>query len=550
MEWMTDQPGAPVPSRPARLLAVDDSPLYLRELAEALSAEGYEVTPATGGREALEQAARQSFDCILVDLIMPRMDGIEVCRRISAVQLDRADGSQPPAIVMLTSSETPEDMTRSLEAGADDFVGKSSDMAVLKARIRALLRRRFLHEEHEQALRARAEREAELHQALRRAYDELRMTQDAVMQQERLRALGQMASGIAHDINNAISPVTLYTEALLEREPGLSDRARQHLLVIQRAIEDVAHTVGSMREFYRAREPELVLGKVNLNALVPQVVDLTRARWADTPQQRGVVIEVCTEFEEPPPYVGGVESELREALTNLIFNAVDAMPEGGRLTLRTRRHGDRTLLEVADTGTGMDEHTRRRCFEPFFTSKGERGTGLGLAMVYGVVQRHSAEIEIETEVGRGTTFRLVFPATASAPLDSSPAESAPACRLLRILVADDDQVLANSLRDTFDLDGHAVTTAAGGQEAIDLFRASVERGEAFDIVITDLGMPYVDGRKVSSMVKLVRPHTPVVMLTGWGQKLLDEGDIPEGVDRVLTKPPRLQELRTALAELT
>jgi DNA-binding response OmpR family regulator/anti-sigma regulatory factor (Ser/Thr protein kinase) len=557
-------PAQPAPAAPqsstrrARLLAVDDSPTYLGHLAEVLIAEGYQVTKAASGREALEHVAREDFDCVMVDLIMPRMDGIEVCRRISAMKRNHVDG-QSAAVVMLTASETQEDMTRCLEAGADDFVGKSSDVAVLKARIRALLRRKFFQEENQRiieelknkelaALRSRAEREAELHNALKQAYDDLRMTQDAVLQQERLRALGQMASGIAHDINNAISPVALYTETLLEREPNLSNRTRQYLQIIQRAIDDVAHTVGRMREFYRLREPELILAKVDLNVLVPQVADLTRARWSDMPQQRGVVIRVDTELEQRLPQIAGVESEIREALTNLIFNAVDAMPDGGRLTLRTRTVDGSVLFEISDTGTGMDERTRQRCFEPFFTNKGERGTGLGLAMVYGVVQRHSAKVEIETALGTGTTFRLIFQPAVNSHVEQ-PAELIAQPATLEILMADDDQVLASSLRDALEMDGHRIVTAAGGQEAIDLFRNSVEAGRAFDVVITDLGMPYIDGRRVASVVKLISPGTPVFLLTGWGQKLVAEGDIPPGVDRVLNKPPKLRELRAALAAI-
>jgi len=182
---------------------------------------------------------------------------------------------------------------------------------------------------------ALAAHQAQLYSALQQAYDDLRQTQKAVMQQERLLALGQMASGIAHDINNAISPVALYTESLLEKEPGLSPRTRSYLEMIQRSVDDVGRTVARMREFYRQREPQLMLIPVDLNLLVSQVVDLTRARWSDMAQQRGIAIEVRTELAPDLPAIMGVDNEIREALINLIFNAVDAMPDGGPLTLRT-----------------------------------------------------------------------------------------------------------------------------------------------------------------------------------------------------------------------
>jgi nitrogen-specific signal transduction histidine kinase/ActR/RegA family two-component response regulator len=401
----------------------------------------------------------------------------------------------------------------------------------------------------------------QLYEALHQAYEDLRQTQQAVMQQERLRALGQMASGIAHDINNAISPVALYTESLLESEPGLSERARQYLVTIQHAIEDVAQTVSRMKEFYRQREPQLTLTPVQMNPLIQQVIDLSRARWSNMSQQRGIFINVETELAPDLPTILGIESEIREALVNLVFNAVDAMPEGGTLTLRTKTAGGvqvsantpaqrQIYVEVCDTGIGMDEDTRRRCLEPFFTTKGERGTGLGLAMVYGIAGRHNAEIEIDSAVGKGTIVRFLFPVPATPAVAAGPAAAVfTVPTRLRILVVDDDPLLIKSLRDTLETDGHWVVTANGGREGIEAFRNAQERGEPFAVVITDLGMPYVNGREVAAAIKGIAPSTPVLLLTGWGQRLVAEGDIPPHVDRVLNKPPKMREIREALAQL-
>ena len=396
-----------------------------------------------------------------------------------------------------------------------------------------------------------AAHQTQLYEALQKAYDDLRQTQQAVMQQERLKALGQMASGIAHDINNAISPVALYTESLLEKEPNLSPRARDYLNTIQHAIEDVSHTVARMREFYRQRETQMTLAPVKLGPLIEQVINLSRARWSDMPQQRGIFIKMATDFAAELPAILGVESEIREALVNLIFNAVDAMPEGGTLTLRTRLSTTPPLvfLEVCDTGVGMDEDTRRRCLEPFFTTKGERGTGLGLAMVYGIVRRHNAEIEIESTPGKGTIMRLCFPAPVLSALEPGQASASfTVPTRLRLLVVDDDPLLIKSLRDTLETDGHVVVTATGGQDGIAIFKKAHAGSEPFAAVITDLGMPYVDGRQVAAAIKGVSPSTPVILLTGWGQRLLAEADIPPHVDRVLDKPPKLRALREALAQ--
>ena len=402
---------------------------------------------------------------------------------------------------------------------------------------------------------ALAAHQAQLYSALRRAYDDLRQTQQTVVQQERLGALGRMASGIAHDINNALSPAALYTQSLLERDTSLSDQAREYLAIIQRAIEDVAHTVARMREFYRPHEPQLTLLPVNLNRTLGHVIDMTRARWSDMPQERGIVIRTQTDLAPDLPEILGAESEIRDALINLILNAVDAMPEGGTLTLRslvvtTQSVGKVVHIEVCDTGVGMDEHARSRCLEPFFTTKGERGTGLGLAMVYGMVQRHGAEVGIDSEPGKGTTVRLIFavPATSLSPRGQAPATPRSAQRL-RILIIDDDPQLLQSLRNVLEDDGHAIVAADGGQAGIESFHAAELREERFSAVITDLGMPYVDGRQVASAIKTASPRTPVILLTGWGHRLLAENEAPEHVDRVLSKPPRLAELRMALAEL-
>jgi signal transduction histidine kinase/ActR/RegA family two-component response regulator len=395
---------------------------------------------------------------------------------------------------------------------------------------------------------------------LEQSNEALRQAQHALIQQERLRALGQMASGIAHDINNAISPISLYTEAMLERETTLSDRARGYLTTIQRAVDDVAQTVGRMREFYRPREQELQLADIELNPLIQQVVDLTRARWNDLAQQRGVMIEMHSELAHDLTTIRGAENEIRDALTNLIFNAVDALPQGGKIVIRTRSdsvtipHGGSepcALLEVVDSGTGMDEETRRRCLEPFFTTKGDRGTGLGLAMVYGMAKRHGAGLDIDSALGQGTTIRLTFRVGAQTATSTSRTPSPLfATRSLRVLLIDDDPSLLESLRTALEDEGHKVVTTSGGQAGIDAFREAQKAHRLFDIVITDLGMPYVDGRQVVASIRAMSPGTPIILLTGWGQHSANENEKPPQVDRLLGKPPRIRELRTALAELT
>ena len=402
-----------------------------------------------------------------------------------------------------------------------------------------------------------AANQAQLHESLKQAYEDLRLTQDAVLEQERLRALGQMASGIAHDINNAISPVSLYVEAILTHETGFSDRARKQLEIVQRAVDDVAQTVKRMGEFYRLRPLQLELTPVEIERVLREVLELTRARWADMAQQRGFVIETKIESTPDHPTAMAIESELREALVNLVLNATDAMPHGGKLTLRTgyaleqgKGISRRVFIEVSDTGIGMTEETRRRCLEPFFTTKGERGSGLGLAMVYGIAQRHGMDIEIVSAPGEGTTFRLVFAQSSPAPQSTASVRVQKIPSHTKILLIDDDPVLLTSLREVLVHDGHQVQTANGGKAGIEAFLDAQKAGKPFPVVITDLGMPHIDGRAVAAAVKAAAPGTAILMLTGWGQRLMGTGEVPPEVHAVLSKPPRIHELRQKLAEIS
>ncbi|MCS7313444.1 MAG: GAF domain-containing protein, partial [Acidobacteria bacterium] len=384
-------------------------------------------------------------------------------------------------------------------------------------------------------------RNARLFADLERAYRDLQQAQAALVQQERLLALGQMASGIAHDINNALVPIVGYAELLEHHgDDQVRDRARR----LSEAAADIARIVERLRVFYQPRLPEEALEMVDLNEAVRRVVELTRPRWYDMPQREGVTIEVETDLAEDLPGVAALGAEVREALMNLVFNAVDAvLAKGeprGRIVLRTRQQGEWAIIEVTDTGVGMDEETRRRAVEPFFTTKGERGSGLGLAMVYGTMRRHEGGLELESVPGRGTTARLVFPIRAVKPRVEVEGPEAPTGPM-RILLIDDDprvrQVLGTMLQEM----GHRVTVAEGGAVGLSLFEEALQQGDPYDIVVTDLGMPGVPGTEVVRRVKTVRPSTPVIVLTGWGQEAQSRD-----VDAALRKPVTWRELKAVL----
>ncbi|MEZ5833512.1 MAG: ATP-binding protein [Dongiaceae bacterium] len=404
---------------------------------------------------------------------------------------------------------------------------------------------------------ARACNKAQLYGALQQAYDDMRQSQGVATQQERLRALAQMANGMGHYINNALSPMMLYTDSLLDTETDLNPRVHESLVNIRKAVSHMAQTVARMREFCRPRDPEAAMAPLDANALIEQVVEQSRAGWSELTRQRGKSIEVRTELARDLPPITGIESEIKDALTNLVANAVDAMPGGGTLTLRTKvlhkpHNGEPgyVQVEITDTGIGMDDTARLRCLEPFSSTKGDRGSGLGLSIVHGIVRRHGGEIDIRSGKGRGTSVVLTLPAPPTATAPQTPQRIvAPAPVRLRLLLIDDDPIFLKSLGDTLEADGHMVTAVNDGQSGIDAFQAARERREPFSAVITDLGMPYVDGRRVAAAVKEASPATPVILLTGWTNTLMIEDDKLPDIDRVVGKPPRLRELREILAEL-
>jgi len=401
-----------------------------------------------------------------------------------------------------------------------------------------------------------------LTQGTQKAYDELRRTQQVVVQQERLRALGQMASGIAHDINNALCPITAYSELLLATVPNLAQESRRQLQRINQAAQDVVEIVAHMREFYRRDQDPNQLSKTDVNQSIRDVVELTRPRWRDQAQRQGFSIHIEYQLEEQAPLLLCHAAELREALTNIIFNAVDALPQGGLITLATRSvrrpasesggaEGRDLQIEVRDNGSGMDEKVRQHCLEPFFSTKLQHGgTGLGLAMVYGMMQRHNGNIEIESAPGRGTCLRLVFP-VCEQPAPPPRAKSAPAqaCPSVRILCIDDEPGVREILSDCLAKDHHKVSVAPGGREGLEMFRASLRGDNPFQVVITDLGMPDMDGYHVARAVKAESPGTPVFMLTGWGAMIQADGESAPEVDAVLSKPPRLGELNALLQQV-
>ena len=382
---------------------------------------------------------------------------------------------------------------------------------------------------------------------LEKALADLQETQRQVIQQERLRALGQMASGIAHDFNNTLAHIVGYIDLLLNVHPQNLEKpaiVREYLEVMNTAANDAVGIVNRLREFYRFREESDTVRPVDLNQIVREAIALTQPRWRDQALANGCVIQVLTELSDLPP-VPGNEAELREALTNLIFNAVDALPMGGAIVFQTHVAEARAVLRVVDNGVGMIDDVRQRCLEPFFTTKGQRGSGMGLAMVYGIVQRHKGQIAIESAVGEGTAVVIELPITYTGGQSVEPVASDNAeHHRLQILVVEDEAALREILLRYLEADGHAVVLAANGREGLERFGQGT-----FDLVITDRAMPEIGGDQLAVVVKQVAPSVPVILLTGFGE-FMRESDAPrQGIDLIVGKPVTRLALRQAIAKV-
>jgi len=391
-------------------------------------------------------------------------------------------------------------------------------------------------------LAALALRSARLYEDRTRAYSELAATQDHLVRTEKLHALGEMASGVAHDFNNLLAAILGRAQLLLRR---VSDpQLHQWLQVIERSALDGAQTVRRLQDFARVRQDQPLV-PVSLNDVVRDALDITQSRWREESLRRGVVIDVRTSLSAVATIVGDA-AELREAMTNLILNAVDAMPAGGTLTLTTRSTGDGIELAVGDTGVGMPETVRDRIFDPFFTTKGPQGTGLGLSMTYGIVARHRGTIVVESEEGRGSTFRITFPAETTAPEAQAPPKPAPApaVKAFRCLVVDDEEAVGAVIGDVLDALGQKAVVVTKGSAAIELFRA-----EPFDVVFTDLAMPGVSGWDVVAAVKKIAPAVPVFVVTGFGVELSRAERIAHDVEAVYPKPLKIEDIMDAVARV-
>jgi len=373
---------------------------------------------------------------------------------------------------------------------------------------------------------------------------ELRLAQAQATESERLRALGAMVNGIAHDFNNSLWMILGYSELLqkLCQNKKVAPEFVEHVDVIVKASLDAVETITRLSDFQKPNEPSSAVAPIDLNEVIERALNFTRPRWQTEARGHGTPIEIESDLGRIGE-IKGSAAELCELFTHLILNAVDAMPQGGQITVQTRLVCGQVEVIFADSGIGMTPEVRSRCLDPFFTTKGGRSSGVGLSVVNATIERHGGTLRLDTAPGRGARFAFTLPAAASA----TPAKVAPAlkpARPLRILAVDDHPVQTELLAYALGGERHIVETASNGRDAIELFDS-----EYFDLVITDQAMPGMSGDQLAAAIKAREPGTPVIMLTGLGRISEEEEDVSEFVDLLLAKPASIKDLQAAIARV-
>jgi PAS domain S-box-containing protein len=363
--------------------------------------------------------------------------------------------------------------------------------------------------------------------------------EEQLLQAEKLRALAEMASGVAHDFNNALAAILGNTQLLLYTVQD--DELKETLKTIEKVAKDSAQTVRRLQDFTRKRVHQ-ELHKVDMNTIVKDSIEITKPKWKDEAQSRGIHIEMVLNLGKIPP-VSGSASELREMLTNMIFNAIEAMPEGGKIELCTFKKKRKVYVQVSDTGIGIGEEVRKKIFEPFFTTKPFTNTGLGLSMSYGIVKRFGGEVEVESKVDHGTTFTIILPIGEKGREEGIPLAAIRKGKNAHILVIDDEDFVRSVLSRILAQANHQVTLAEDGEKGIRLFKDG-----KFDMVLTDLGMPGMSGWEVCRMIKTISSHTPVGMITGWGAEMSQSKMEEYGLDFFISKPFDLHQILNAVTQ--
>lgn len=372
-----------------------------------------------------------------------------------------------------------------------------------------------------------------------RNISERKILEKQLLQSEKLRSLGELAGGVAHDFNNVLAAILGRAQLLRMnvKTPMDKDERRKSVLemnkgleVIEKAAKDGAETVRRIQEFSRRRDDDKFFTQVDINEIVENALEFTRTKWKDDAEPRGIKFNIQREFH-PIPSTAGSASELREVFTNLIKNAIDAMPQGGAINIKTYQKDSHIAVQVKDTGVGLAPSIRERIFDPFFTTKGPQSSGLGMSVSYGIVHRHRGTIEVDSIQGKGTTFTVKIPISEKITGEEQVKPTPERRGRARVLVIEDEDDVRSILSDILTDGGHEVETASDGAQGLELFSK-----KDFDLVFTDLGMPGMSGWQVAEKVKQINRNVPVALITGWNIEPKESEMTSNGVDLIVYKP--------------
>ncbi len=516
------------------ILLVDDDEVLRESLRVMLERMGFVTHCAATAKEALEHIEHIDLAVAVIDLVLDEGDGMEVFRRLKRVQPEAE-------CVILTGHASTDSAIEAVNMGAFSYIEKPCGienivvavrMAAERKRSRTLLR--------------------EANRKLEQTIEQLRERQAEEIRRERLHALAQMAGGIVHDFNNMLQEIIGRTELMLSRgESFLGDgrAVAADIKAINAVAKKAAEVVSRLHRFYigqQSNAKEEGTPGVDVAEAIRESVEATRHKWHTQALQRGVTIDLQTDVAEDLPPTRGTPAEVSEVITNLILNAADAMEEDGRITVRARKEGDFVRIEVEDTGKGMSEEVRRRCIEPFFTTKGQFGSGLGLAVVLGIVNEYGGTMEVQSAEGRGTLVTIKLPICNSAEVEKANARAPSAAKKenLTVLLVEDEEPVRNVIKLYLEHMGHDVVEAENGQEALKVLKDH----RNVDLVMTDMAMPGMDGAQLALEAKRLS-DVPVILITGFGTIMETVRMKPEGIDAVLTKPVTLHDVERTIGEL-
>lgn len=500
-------------SKPIPVLLIEHNEGTAFLTKEVLEKQGCEVQIVLNGAEGLKKLSSGDFKVALVDHNLPDMKSTEILKKLKQRNIDTP-------VIIVTGSGDENVAVEAMKSGAYDYIVKATDLSHFKLLPLVIQQSVQRHESNK----------------------EKEKLQQKLLQSEKLRALGEMASGIAHDFNNILA-------AILGRAELLQLKTKDETLLkglknIENAAISGANTVKRIQEFTRIRTDKN-FDFVDIDKIINDAIEITKPQWKDQAQASGITIEIKKDMDRRklPPILGD-SSGLKEAFTNIIYNAIEAMPKGGQISVETKTDRKKVFVSVTDTGVGISDEVKEKIFQPYFTTKGVKRSGLGLSVAYGILKRHKGDIEVKSKEGGGSTFTLIIPVEYSFKPEDEKENKVKETNPANILLIEDEKAVREVIVDILTSANHKVTEAYGGVEGIEWFKK-----KKFDVVITDLGMPELTGWEVAKIVKEIDPDMVVMMITGWGTQFDKEKLKKNKVDHILAKPIKMNQLLNLVSKV-